>query len=113
VVLPGAVLAQFNSIFKFTEDAADLTPDDLTDDVYAVWTIDNFVAAGFTNASGQNYSVLDLSVFTDIKRMSDLNFDDSTEDLVITDQTGNYNFEIVLTGVDSATFLTNENFLFV
>lgn len=102
------VLAEFNSIFKFTNDVAE--------DSEVAWTIDNFVAGGFVGANINNWSKLDLSEIGVTKDvginaiLGDWDGNEGFDGLVVT--ADGFNFEIRLSGVFDPVFLTSDNLIF-
>ncbi|MCA1806438.1 MAG: hypothetical protein LC687_01030 [Actinobacteria bacterium] len=95
------VMPDYNTTFKFTDGSSD-----------SDWTIDNFIADADAGAGANNYSVLDVSDLG-IGSFADLDFDDSTSDLIITEEGGVSDWSITLVGVDNENDVApSENFIF-
>ncbi len=111
--------AQFNSIFRFMEDAELLDDNgtaDPTDDVHGIWTIDNFVFGGYTDANINNWSKLDLSIIgvTEDVGVNAVVGDwdgDSVDDGLIVTADG-FDFEIRLVDETDPARLTVDNIIF-
>ncbi|MGM0984662.1 MAG: DUF4214 domain-containing protein [Pseudomonadota bacterium] len=96
---------EHNATFAFTGDTG-------TDTSPSVWTITNFIDEANGDSGNSNYSQLDLRDLG-VEGITDLNFAEDqyfTDDVVITDNTGDW--EIVLVGQDEANLAPSENFLF-